>query len=103
VYPPHIERLSDDIWGTVLEVFGSDRANVVLRDDAGRRVRIDGLESRHDISPKSVGVRLWFFGAECTGATRGFDGVRFHARSFHELPRDRLERRAWTLEVFSDG
>lgn len=101
-YPPDVDRLSNDIGGVVTEVTGTDTVSIVLRDDAGRRVRIDGVDGRHGISSALFGRRMWFFGLEATGSTRGFDGARFHPRSFHELPRDRLERRAWTLEVFLD-
>lgn len=101
-YPSDIDRLSNDVWGVVLEVLGDDRVDVVLRDDAGRRVRIDGLADRHRIKGSLAGQRMWFFGLEATGPTRGFDGVRFHPRSFHELPRDRMERQAWALQVFTD-
>ena len=83
-----------------MEVLGTGRVDVVLRDDAGRRVRIDGLDPRHGITSSQIGKRMWLFGLEATGATRGFDGARFHPRSFHELPRDRMERRAWALQVF---
>ncbi len=99
-YPPGVERLSNDVWGTILNVLGDGQVDVILRDDAGRRVRVDGLEARHGIAPAFAGQRAWFFGLEANGATRGFDGRRFHPRSFHELPRDRLERRAWALHVF---
>ena len=99
-YPADVERLANDIWGTMTEVFGEGRVDVVLRDDAGRRVRVDGIDPRHGVTSDLLGSRIHFFGLEATGATRGFDGTRFHPRSFHELPRDRLERRAWTLEVF---
>lgn len=99
-YPSNVERLSNDVWGAALEVLGEGRVDLVMRDDAGRRVRIDGLDDRHGIAPSLVGKRIWFFGLEATGATRGFDGARFHPRSFHELPRDRMERRAWALHMF---
>lgn len=99
-YPDGVDRLSNDVWGTVLDVIGEGRVDVVLRDAAGRRVRIDGLDPRHGLTSVLVGKRVWFFGLEATGATRGFDGGRFHPRSFHELPRDRMERRAWALHVF---
>lgn len=99
-YPSGIDRLSNDVWGTVLEVLGEGRVDLVLRDDAERRVRIDGLGDRHGITSSFAGKRIWLFGLEATGATRGFDGARFHPRSFHELQRDRMERRAWALQVF---
>jgi hypothetical protein len=85
-----------------LDVIGEGRVDVVLRDAAGRRVRIDGLDPRHGLTSVLVGKSVWFFGLEATGATRGFDGGRFHPRAFHELPRDRMERRAWALHVFGE-
>jgi hypothetical protein len=99
-YPGDVERLSNDIWGIVLEVIGDQTTDVVLRDEAGRRVRIDGVDPRHGVTPQLLGNHMWFFGLEATGVTRGFDGARFHPRLFHELPRDRLERRAWASHVF---
>jgi RecB family exonuclease len=99
-YASGIDRLSNDVWGTAVEVLGEGRMDLVLRDDAGRRVRIDGLADRHGITASVAGKRIWLFGLEATGATRGFDGARFHPRSFHELPRDRMERRAWAAQVF---
>lgn len=102
-YPPELERLSNDVWGTVVEVLGSGAVDILLRDDAGRRVRIDAVDERHGVSTSAVGSRVWFFGLEASGISRGFDGSRFHPRSFHELPRDRLDRRAWTLQVFIEN
>lgn len=102
-YPEGVGRLSNDTWGTALEVIGDGRVDIVLRDEAGRRVRVDGVDIRHGVSSALVGKRIWFFGLEATGATRGFDGGRFHPRSFHELPRDRMERRAWMLHVFGEA
>jgi hypothetical protein len=101
-YPRELDRASNDVWGTVIEVHGCGRVDVVLRDDAGRRVRVDGVDEKHGIIPAMVGMRLWFFELEATGASRGFDGTRFHPRTFHELPRDRMERRAWSLHVFAE-
>lgn len=102
-YPEHIDRLSNDVWGTIVQVIGTGQVDVVLTDAAGRRVRIDGIDQRHDLSSTNAGDRIWFFGLEATGATRGFDGGRFHPRAFHELARDRMERRAWALHVFDAG
>ena len=64
--PSNIDRLSNDVWGTALEVLGEGRVDVVLRDDAGRRVRIDGLGDRHGITPWFAGKRVWLFGLEAT-------------------------------------
>ena len=97
--PTHIERIPKDTWGTVTDM--PEQRAVVLRDDAGRRVRISNLDERHGAF--RIGMRVWFFGLEASGAVRSFDGTAFHPRSFHELPRDRAERRAWSLSVFSEG
>jgi hypothetical protein len=35
-----------------------------------------------------------------TGSCKDFKGQRYHARVFHELPRDRRERRAWGMQCF---
>lgn len=99
-YPREIDRLPNDVWGTALEVIGQGRVDVVLRDEVGRRVRIDAISERHGVTSAIAGERLWLFGLQASGATRGFDGARFHPRSFHELPRDRMERRAWELQIF---
>lgn len=99
-YPAAIEWISNDIWGTLRDVDRDRQVDILLHDDANRRVRIRGLDLRHGINTNTIGRRLWFFALEGTGASRGFDGARFHPRSFHELPRDRLERRAWALQVF---
>jgi RecB family exonuclease len=99
-YPDGVDRLSNDVWGTVLDVIGTGPVDMVLCDAAGRRVRIDRLDSRHRLTRDVVGKPVWIFGLEATGATIGFDGKRFHPRSFHELPRDKCERQAWTVHVF---
>jgi hypothetical protein len=102
-YPVGVEHLPNDVWGTALEVIGEEEVDLILWDDAGRRVRIDGLTARHGISSSLQGKHVWFFGLEATGATRGFNGKRFHPRTFHELARDRMERRAWAVEAFGDS
>ncbi len=94
--PSDIDRLPSDTWGTVIE--SSESGTVVLRDFADRRVRISCIDARHGVI--SPGERAFFFGLESSGLTRGFDGARYHPRSFHELPRDRLDRRAWSLNIF---
>jgi len=78
----------------------SDTVRVMLMDDAGRRVRIDGLESRHDVTNGVIFQRVLFFELEASGPARDFNGRRFHPRAFHELARDRRERRAWNAQLF---
>lgn len=94
--PPEIKQIPRDIWGTVVELPGDGA--VVLKDDSGRRVRISKLDPRH--GAMRLGMRLWLFGLESSGSARAFDGRSFQPRSFHELPRDRTDRRAWGLNVF---
>ena len=98
-YPPELSSAPLDIWGEVLEHRTGESQVVVLRDGASRRVRITGVDGRHGLSD-AAGERLSFFGLEATGASRGFDGTRFHPRSFHERPRDALERRAWAMVMY---
>jgi RecB family exonuclease len=102
-YPPDIERIPHDVWGTVVEYAEGERIDVVLSDDAGRRVRVNGIDARHGLSRELIGQRLWFFELESSGPVRGFDGSRFHPRVFHELPRDRRERRAWRTQIFEEA
>lgn len=101
-YPPELSSAPLDVWGQVLEHRTGESQIVVLRDAASRRVRITGIDGRHGLSD-ATGEHLWFFGLEATGASRGFDGTRFHPRSFHERPRDALERRAWATVIYSAG
>ena len=74
--------------------------DVTLEDSAGRRVRIDRLAHRHGITASYVGRVLWLFDLESPVPGRDFKGHRYHPRVFHELPRDRRERRAWGAQVF---
>jgi hypothetical protein len=101
-YPTSMPRLPNDLWGTALEVVEDLKVHMVMRDDAGRRVRVTGLDLRHRLSRATIGKRVWMFGLEATGPTSSFDGSRFHPRNFHEHPRDRMERRAWALQVFEE-
>jgi hypothetical protein len=105
-FPPTIERLPDDIWGTVVEVLpkpGATTVDVVLIDAAGRHVRVDGVDVRHDALAVPARSRVWLFGLQASARPRGYDGKRFHPRVFHELPRDGHERRAWSAVVLLEG
>jgi hypothetical protein len=102
-FPSDVARLPNDTWGTLVQVIANPRtssADLVLIDGAGRRVRVDAVDARHDVASSPVRSRVWLFGLEATGPTRGFDGKRFHPRVFHELPRDAHERRAWGVRCF---
>jgi hypothetical protein len=101
--PSDVQRVPDDIWGTLTEVLSNPetlRVDLLLADVAGRRVRIDGLDARHDAAGIPTRSRVWLFGLQATGRPRGYDGKRFHPRVFHELPRDAHERRAWSTILF---
>jgi RecB family exonuclease len=102
-YPAGVDRISGDVWGTVLTIEGTTHIDMSVRDDAGRRIKVDGLDKRHCVAAEDVGNKIWLFGLEATGATRGFDGSRFQPRYFHELPRDRTERRAWAAHLFGSN
>jgi hypothetical protein len=100
-YPAEIDRIANDTWGSIVEIMHtSDTVRVMLMDDAGRRVRIDGLESRHDVTNGVIFQRVLFFELEASGPARDFNGRRIHPRAFHELARDRRERRAWNAQLF---
>jgi RecB family exonuclease len=101
-YPSETDRIPLDIWGVVTELSRTEPGfSVRLQDQAGRRVRIDSLDERHGISADDVSRPMYLFGLEATGPSRDFDGRPYHPRSFHERPRDRLERRAWTATAFT--
>jgi hypothetical protein len=104
-YPVDVERVPDDIWGTVIEVIPQPNASndILLTDAAGRRVRVDAMDIRHGARGFPAGSRVWLFGLQATGRSRGYDGKRFHPRVFHELPRDALERRAWSALVLVEA
>lgn len=105
-FPATIERLPDDIWGTVVEVLPKAAAtsvDIVLIDAAGRHVRVDGVDVRHDALAVPARSRIWLFGLQASARPRGYDGKRFHPRVFHELPRDGHERRAWSAVVLLEG
>lgn len=90
-----------DIWGTVLEVGTEDERSyeVLLRDAAGRKVRVSGLEAGLGIGSLRSGAHAWFFDLE-PSETLPHHGAYNHPRNFHgERP-----GRAWSdslrLQVF---
>jgi RecB family exonuclease len=102
-YPREVGRVPFDVWGTLLEVEREPSStNLRLLDVAGRRVRIAGIDFRHGEFDQLVGENVFLFSLEARGTSRSFNGERFHPRSFHELPRDRYEKRAWAVEIFLD-
>jgi PD-(D/E)XK nuclease superfamily len=102
-YPRDVSRISSDTWGIITALHTDEHIGLVITDDAGRRVRVDGVDARHGISPAVLGRRIWLFELESSGPTRGFGGERFHPRAFHELPSDRRERKAWNAQIFIEA
>lgn len=90
-----------DVWGTVLEVKSEDERfyEVILRDAAGRKVRVSGLRAEHGIERLSSGDYVWFFDLE-PSETLPHHGAFTHPRNFHG---DRLSP-AWSdalrLQIF---
>jgi RecB family exonuclease len=87
-----------DVWGTVLSVELDDYGvSIVLRDVAGRLVRVTRLADRRRF--ENLTGSLWLFGLEAAVPV-AVRGRYLHPRNFHELPGGPLERRAWALAVF---
>lgn len=103
VHPQEMLRIPQDVWGAILESRTSaGRTSLRVLDAAGRAVKISNLGERSDVSV-AVGAQAWFFNLVATGTARGWNGQPFHPHAFHELPRDRGERRAWGLRIFRGG
>jgi RecB family exonuclease len=98
-YPKELSRIPADTWGKVISI-GADGQEVRLVDDAERRICVSRLDTRHGLDQCLVGEVIYFFDLEGSGTARDFRGNRFHPRTFHELPRDQGERRAWALQCY---
>jgi hypothetical protein len=97
------EPLPSDIWGVIRSV--SRRADgardIDLVDASGRRVRVNGLDDRHDaLESVSAGDPIWIFGLMGI-VKRGRKGEWLHPRNFWELPSDSTQDRAWSTAVFA--
>lgn len=103
-YPEGSDRIPNDTWGIITSVKqGTTGLDFVIDDAAGRRVHIEGLEARHRLEAAAPGDFFWSFELEASGPARDFKGRRYQPRVFHELPRDRRERRAWAAQAFYDS
>ena len=100
--PEEIEFAPLDIWGEISRVSEVDFGLTVhLKDQAGRSVKVDGLDSAHGLTRDSAGEQVWLFNLCADNRRRGFKGQRPHPRIFHELVRtDALGPRAWSISVF---
>lgn len=102
-YPDGLDRLAYDTWGTLHEVCERrGHTSLTLLDVAGRKVRVDGVDSRHGDFAPLIGMELFIFGLQATGPSRDFNGRKFHPRLFYEIPRDRGETRAWSAHFFTN-
>lgn len=101
-YPQNLERVPFDSFGSITKVVEGLETAIFIVDDAQRIVKISGLGAWQGVDSSYVARRLRAFDLVATGATRDFNGRQHHPRGFHELPRDRGERRAWTAVLFSE-
>jgi RecB family exonuclease len=90
-----------DTWGTLLGVNTKDGSSyeVLLRDAAGRKVRVSGLESGAGIEDLCSGDYVWFFDLEPT-ETLPHHGTFAHPHNFHEMRPSRAWSDALRLQVF---
>jgi len=90
-----------DVWGTVLEVSSEDERfyEVMLRDAAGRKVRVSGLRAGLGIAGLRSGDYAWFFDLE-PSETLPHHGAFTHPRNFHGERPSRAWSDALRLGVF---
>jgi len=90
-----------DVWGTVLEVSSEDERfyEVMLRDAAGRKVRISGLQAGLGVGSLRNGDYAWFFDLE-PSETLPHHGAFTHPRNFHAERPSRAWSDALRLRVF---
>lgn len=89
-----------DVWGEVIGVAEhGDLTGVKLVDAAGRRVRIEGIDSRHGVSRAIHGDHMWFFDLQ-SSEDLCQHGLEIHPRNFHEIPPGSRWRRAYRSRVF---
>lgn len=93
-------RLPLDIAGTVKSVTeGLDGLiNVVLRDKAGRRVKIFALTPEH-VRDLRENMRLWLFNLNAYRLNQNPDRWR-HPLNFYEVSLDEPANTAWTLRMY---
>jgi hypothetical protein len=90
----------NDTWGEVLSVEpkGEGEVSVLLRDDAGRLVRVSGLSSDSLGEPIRNGVRLYLFSLNSLNLST--TATRHHPTNFFELPSHPRQLRAFALMAF---
>jgi hypothetical protein len=92
-----------DTWGDVIKVdiAQGGQLNILLRDAAGRLVRVTGLLSAFVESPIRSGDKLWCFSLH-TGKPPQTSTATPHPANFFETPTDRRGKRAYSLAVFKE-
>lgn len=90
-----------DVWGHVLDgdLIEGRVAGLEIRDMAGRRVRVRGLESRLADIPHS-GADIWFFNLE-PGENIPMHGVYTHPRNYHGTAPSRAWPDALRLNIYT--
>jgi len=93
-------RLPSDIGGTVESITGhsEELIDLVLHDEAGRRVKIFDLAREH-AQGIHENIRLWFFGLKTYPGRHAADSWR-HPLNFFEVSLDKTFKRAWTLRIY---
>jgi hypothetical protein len=97
------ERLPLDTWGEVTSMKDSSAAtaNLILRDAAGRVVKVFGV-SRYRLDGVQPGAKVWFFGLRNSGQPGG-QAEATHPRNFFEIGEASAYDRAWALAVYSES
>jgi RecB family exonuclease len=90
-----------DVWGQVLEtdLNGGGAAGLEIRDAAGRRVRLRGLESRIGGNSHS-GSEVWFFNLE-PSENLPAHGLYAHPRNYHGTAPSRAWPDALRLKIYA--
>ena len=93
-----------DTWGLVSEV-GSEveeSYEVLLRDAAGRKVRVTGVEASTGVEKLRRRDRVWFFDVE-PSETLPHHGAFTHPRNFHGKRSSRAWPDALRLRLFIEA
>lgn len=92
-----------DTWGEVIKVESAQggELNVLMRDVAGRLVRVTGLLSEFIEPPTISGDKLRFFSLHA-GNPPQTSTARPHPANFFEMPPDRRGKRAYSLAIFKE-
>jgi RecB family exonuclease len=92
-----------DTWGKVIghSVDANSTFGIVLRDAAGRSIRVDRLDTARWSMPPDIGTYLWAFNLESPISRSRARAANLHPAVFHECPADSTQNRAWSLQLYS--